>query len=99
MSEKVQVKDNSDQHRFELNLDGKTAFVDYILNSKGVIFLTHTEVPKELEGKGIASKMIHSVLSEIESRQLKLVPICPFVKAYLSRHPEWKRLLDEHHRF
>ena len=99
MSQDNQVKDVKEKKRFELGREGKTAFVDYILNSSGVIFLTHTEVPKELEGKGIASELLKGVFHILEERELKLVPICPFVKSYLARNPEWKRLLDEHHKF
>lgn len=93
------VKDVNEKKRFELEREGKTSFVDYILNSSGVIFLTHTEVPKELEGKGIASELLKGVFQILEERELRLVPICPFVKSYLARNPEWKRLLDEHHNF
>ena len=76
------MKDVKDKKRFELEREGQTSFVDYILNSKGVIFLTHTEVPKELEGKGIASELLSGVFRILEERKLKLVPICPFVKSY-----------------
>lgn len=99
MSQNNMVKDVNEKKRFELEREGKTSFVDYILNSSGVIFLTHTEVPKELEGKGIASELLKGVFQILEERELRLVPICPFVKSYLARNPEWKRLLDEHHNF
>lgn len=90
-----EFRDNTERHRFELGVEGKTAFIDYIINRKGVIYLTHTEVPKEAEGQGIASQIIELALSEVEKRGLKLVPICPFVKVYLQRHPEWEKLLAE----
>ena len=98
MSQLPELTDNSERNRFELQTDGKTAFIDYIINKKGVIFLTHTEVPVGLEGKGIASGMVLQVLKIVEERELKLVPICPFVTSFVMRHPEWKKLLDEHHR-
>jgi predicted GNAT family acetyltransferase len=59
------------------------------------IILTHTEVPKELEGKGIGGKMIKLVLEDVEKLGLELIPLCPFTAAYIKRHPEWKRLLAE----
>jgi uncharacterized protein len=89
----------SDQNRFELQIEEYTAFIDYILNKKGVLYLTHTEVPKELEGRGIASRLVKAVFRHAEKNELKIAPICPFVKSYLQRHPEWKRLLSEEHRF
>ena len=99
MDKEVELIDNTAKKRFEVEVDGRTAHVEYILNKNGVIYLTHTEVPKEMEGRGIASEMLKVIMKDIESRELSLIPICPFVKTYLSRHPEWKKLLDEHHKF
>jgi uncharacterized protein len=93
------LADNTELNRYEMSVEGKTAFVDYIINKTGTIYLTHTEVPRELEGKGLASVMLKMIMEEIEKRELSLIPICPFVKTYLSRHPDWKKLLDEHHKF
>lgn len=91
--------DNKDRKRFELQIGDVTAFVDYIINKKGVIYLTHTEVPKDAEGQGYAKKLMKNVFKEIEERELELVPICPFVKVYLQRKPEWKRLLADFAQF
>lgn len=91
--------DNEERKRFELHVDGFTAFAEYIINKKGVIYLTHTEVPKQAEGKGISGRLLNLVFQEIERRGLELVPICPFVKVYLQRNPEWKRLLTDFAKF
>lgn len=91
--------DNEDRKRFELQVDDITAFVDYIINKKGEIYLTHTEVPEKAEGRGLAKELLEHVFQDIEKRELKLVPICPFVKVYLHRNPEWKRLLADFARF
>jgi hypothetical protein len=61
----------------------------------GKIFLTHTEVPAALEGKGIGSIIVKLALEEVERRGLKLIPLCPFVGKYITKHPEWKRILAE----
>lgn len=84
--------DNSEEKRFELHIEGHVPRIEYIL-TKEKIYLTHTEVPRELEGKGIASSLVKKVLTEIEHRNLTLVPMCPFVAAYVKRHPEWKKLV------
>jgi len=55
----------------------------------------HTEVPPELEGEGIGTNLVKLVFEEIEKRGLQLIPICPFIIAYIKRHPEWKSLLDD----
>ncbi len=92
-------RDNKEKKRFELQVGNIIAYVDYIINKKGTIYLTHTEVPKEAEGQGYAKELLEYVFEEIEKRELKLVPICPFVKAYLHRKPEWKRLLADFAQF
>lgn len=91
--------DNQDRKRFELQIGDITVFVDYIINKKGEIYLTHTEVPKEAEGRGLAKELLENVFADIEKRELKLVPICPFVKVYLHRNPHWKKLLADFARF
>ncbi|WP_069130385.1 GNAT family N-acetyltransferase [Rhodohalobacter halophilus] len=93
------VINNKEKNRYELSLDGNTAIAEYILNKKGVLFFTHTEVPQELEGQGVASKLIKSAFEDAENRGLQIAPICPFVKSYIQRHPEWKRLLSDEHKF
>lgn len=88
------LSENKEKKRFEANIEGKTAIIEYI-RTKDKMYLTHTEVPKELEGKGIASEMVKEVLKQIEEEGLKLVPLCPFVAGYIKRHPEYKTLLAE----
>ncbi|MDZ7755899.1 GNAT family N-acetyltransferase [Rhodohalobacter sp.] len=95
----AEVKNNKEKNRYELSVDGKTAVAEYILNKQGVLFFTHTEVPDEFEGQGVASKLMEGAFKDAEERDLKIAPICPFVKVYLQRHPEWKRLLAEEHKF
>ncbi len=89
---------NPEKNRFELNVEGHTAIIDYILNNQGIMFLTHTEVPQQLEGKGVGSKLVKETLEYIREKQYKLAPICPFVSAYLKRHPEWQDLLSAGYR-
>ena len=91
---KLFITDNASKKQFELVSGGYTSRIEYMLVGNK-IFLTHTEVPTELEGKGIGSKIVKLVLEEIESRKLKLIPLCPFVAKYISKHPEWKRILAD----
>jgi predicted GNAT family acetyltransferase len=76
------------QKRFELRLQGGVAYVEYLQNQQGILFLTHTEVPSALEGKGIGSALIKKVLDHVRTMGVKMAPLCPFVAAYLKRHPE-----------
>ena len=53
----------------------------------------YTEVPMELGGKGIGSQLVEKVLLDIEKKDLRLVPLCPFVAGYIQKHPDWKRIV------
>lgn len=88
------LSDNPDRKQFELVVSGHTARIEYMIMANK-IFLTHTEVPAALEGKGIGSIIVKLALEEIERRGLKLIPLCPFVGKYVTRHPEWKRILAD----
>lgn len=92
--EQIPIKDNTTAQQFEMRVEGHLAKIEYTLSGDR-IFLTHTEVPQALEGKGIAANMVSRVLIAIEERKLKLVPLCPYVAAYIRKHPEWKRLLAQ----
>ncbi len=89
----ITVHNNLDAKEYQTEVDGHKARMEYIIaNDK--IYLTHTEVPKELGGKGIGSAMVKHVFAEIEEKKLQLVPLCPFVASYIKRHPEWSRLVS-----
>ncbi|WP_066657745.1 MULTISPECIES: GNAT family N-acetyltransferase [unclassified Sphingomonas] len=88
------IRDNAERHRFEVVVDGHLARAEYAV-SGDVITFTHTIVPPALEGRGIASRLIRHALSEARARGLRVVPQCPFVAAYIRKHPEWADLLVE----
>lgn len=88
----MHVKDNKEKNRFEAEIEGHPAFVEYSVQP-GVLVLEHTEVDKALAGKGVGSELVESVLLEIELRGLKVVPECPFIAKYIEKHPEWKSIL------
>jgi hypothetical protein len=84
----VTVRDNPDKRRYELVLDGEVVGeIDYT-SRPGEIVLLHTEVSPELEGQGLGARLVADALEDIRARGLRVVPVCPFVSAYLRRHPE-----------
>lgn len=88
------ARDNPERHRFEIDLgDGSTAIAEYTLPA-GKIMFTHTEVPEDHEGKGIATVLIRFALDAARERGLKVIPICPFVAAYMQKHADVQDLLD-----
>lgn len=84
---------NEDKKRFEMAVDGHIAFIEYILTNDNVMFLTHTEVPKELGGKGVGSSIVEKTLDYIKNHNYTLAPLCPFVAKYLVKNPDWQTLL------
>ena len=88
----LEVNNNLEEKRYEAFYEGKLIKIDYI-KAKNKIYLTHTEVPQELEGKGLGKMIVEQALMDIEQQGKELVPLCPFVAAFLKRHPDWSRLL------
>jgi len=89
----AQVVDNPDQNRFELAVDGSVAVAQYRV-ADGRMILTHTEVPHELSGRGIGSRLAQGVFESLCAKGMRVVAECPFMAAYVSRHPQFADLLD-----
>ena len=89
----TEIRNNSAQHRFELDVgDGQIAVAYYQL-APGVITFTHTEVPQQLWGRGIGSKVARGAFEYARAQGLKVVAKCPFMSAYVAKHPEFNDLL------
>ncbi len=86
------ITENKEKNRFETEVDGKIAIIEYN-RKKDKINLIHTEVPPEMEGKGIASSLVKQVLQQIKDEGLYVIPRCPFIAAYIKRHPEWNEIV------
>jgi hypothetical protein len=86
------VRDNKAQHRFELDVDGQIAFANYRQTPQAVI-ITHTETPRGLRGRGIASELVKGAMELIRADGQKVIAGCGFVVDYLGRHPEYRDLM------
>jgi uncharacterized protein len=86
------VRDNTQRHRFELDADGHVAFSNY-RREGATLTVLHTEVPSELNGKGIGSALVRGLLDIARAEKLKVRPLCPFVAGYIAKHPEYADLL------
>ena len=87
------IRDNPARDRFEMQAGDDIAVVNYRL-APGVITLSHTEVPQELEGQGLGSKLVRGVLDIVRARGLKVVPACGFVAAFIRKNPDYRDLLQ-----
>jgi predicted GNAT family acetyltransferase len=83
------VRHNPARQRYEVEIDGKLSIVDYILEGKTML-ITHTGVPPEQRGHGIAHHLVKAALEDAHARQLRVVPLCSFAAAFLRRYPEYR---------
>jgi uncharacterized protein len=81
------VRDHRELSRFELVKDGHVAFLEYKRRPDAII-LVHTEVPATLQGTGVGSRLVKGALELARAEQGHLIVRCPFVSAYLEKHPE-----------
>lgn len=88
------VTHNEKEQRFEILAEGELAYLEYRFY-KGDIALMHTYVPGKIEGKGIASALAKFALEHAKNNKLPVMVYCPFVGAFLKRHPEYNELVDK----
>jgi predicted GNAT family acetyltransferase len=86
------VRNNEQESRFETTVDGYTAIVAYDLEDPNRIVFTHTDVPKELAGRGIAQELVRTGLEHARAQKLTVVPQCAYVQSFLKRNPEFDDL-------
>jgi predicted GNAT family acetyltransferase len=90
--EQLPIVDNRERRRFEVGAGDQAAFLRYTITGDR-IDLIHTEVPEELEGHGLGGKLAAFGLNYAREHGLRVVPTCPFVAAYIERHPEYADLV------
>jgi len=87
------VADNAAANRFEITMDGRVAgFAAYQRNGSTVSF-THTEVDPSFEGHGLGSALARGALDATRAEGRSVLPFCPFIRAYLERHPDYLDLV------
>jgi predicted GNAT family acetyltransferase len=91
----IEVIDQPKMRRFEIRLDGKLAGTAAYRLEPGQVRFTHTEVDPAYEGHGIGGKLAAGALDAIRERDLKVVPLCPFIAEFINRHPQYQDLVVE----
>jgi predicted GNAT family acetyltransferase len=91
--DQITVTHNEAASRFELLVDGIRALLTYRRFPDRIIF-DHTEVPKPLEGHGLASKLAQYALDFARANHLRVVPLCPYVSGFIRKHPEYQDLVS-----
>jgi len=90
----VDVRLDEDWHRYVLRLEGEMAGVAHFLPRDHQVVFTHTVVDERFEGQGLGSILVRRALEDVRSRGKRIVPVCPFVRAYVAKHHEWDDLVD-----
>jgi predicted GNAT family acetyltransferase len=90
----VTVRDRPEELRYEIEEDGEVAgFIAY-RRGDGVITMVHTDVDPKWEGRGVGSELVRGALDDVRARGLKVRPLCPFVAAFITRHPEYDDVVE-----
>jgi uncharacterized protein len=87
----MELRDNAELDRFEMDVNGDVAYLEYRRNDNRLL-LKHTEVPVALRGRGAGTRLVKAVLDRARADGVVVIAHCPFVKAYLTRHPEYESL-------
>ena len=86
------ITDNTAERRWELFVDGTLAVFAEYQDAKRRTF-THTETQPGFEGQGLATELVRAALDDARERGLDVLPVCPFVRGYLERHPDYVDLV------
>lgn len=93
MSDPARVIDDHAESRFEIEIDGVVAELVYRRRADRLV-LTHTGVPDQLAGQGLGGQLVRAAVDRAAKERLTLVPICPFARDWLERHPDVADTVD-----
>jgi predicted GNAT family acetyltransferase len=89
----IDVRDNPDANRYELLVDGELAGAADYRDRAGRRIFVHTVVDPAFAGRGLGNRLAKGALDDAMARGMRVVPRCPFIRAWLERHPEYRNRL------
>ena len=89
----LDVRRIEDETKFSARVGDAEAILTWMRLTDDLVAFTHTAVPSALQGRGVGEELVHQALEDTVRRGWKLVPLCPFVQAYLRRHPQYQELV------
>lgn len=95
--QELKITQNEEESRFETYVEGHLSVIEYRKTGKRIAY-THTEVAKEIRGRGIAGKLSKYALEYARKQELSVLPYCPYLAAYIKKHPEYQELVDDHYK-
>lgn len=90
----IEIVDDQDEHAYVINVDGKRAGKAVYHLRGGRYFFVHTEIEPDMNGRGFGRRLVEFALEDVKAKDGAVVPICPFFRAYIKRHPEYDGLVD-----
>lgn len=90
----MEFRNDAEHGRYVLEDDGRTVALTQYDERHDRLFFPHTEVDPAYEGQGLAGQLIRQALDDVRSKGRLIVPLCPFVRGYIERHPEYADLVD-----
>jgi predicted GNAT family acetyltransferase len=93
MSEEVIREDGESKGRYRIVVDGVEAEMTYSRAGKSMIIIDHTGVPDALRGRKIGERLVRQAVEDARRDGIAIMPLCPFAKAQIARHPEWQDVL------
>jgi uncharacterized protein len=89
----IEREEGETKGRYVVRLDGSEAEMTYSRAGAKIIIIDHTEVPEGLRGRGIGEALVARGVEDARREGKKVVPLCPYAKAQIDRHPEWQDVL------
>ncbi|MEQ9815520.1 MAG: DUF5996 family protein [Azospirillaceae bacterium] len=93
--EKVEREDGASKGRYRIVVDDVEAEMTYSRAGDGLIIIDHTEVPAALRGRKIGERLVRQAVEDARREGVAILPLCPFAKAQIDRHPEWQDVLKK----
>ncbi len=90
----ITVQDAPGRSQYEITVDGVVAGVATYRTRPGEIVFIHTRLNDAFEGRGLGGVLARGALDDVRARGLKAVPLCPFIAAYIRRHPEYADIVS-----
>lgn len=91
----VEREDGASKGRYSMAIDGNEAEMTYSRVGKRQIIIDHTEVPDALRGRKVGERLVRQAVEDARQDKVVIIPLCPFAKAMIGRHPEWQDVLRQ----
>ncbi|GGV02014.1 N-acetyltransferase [Actinomadura cremea] len=89
----TEVTDNTSEQRYDITVDGAPAGYAEYEPGEGVVMFTHTEVDPAFKGQGVGGALARGALDDVRAKGLGVVPLCPFIKGWIGKHPDYQDLV------